>query len=205
MNKVLSGNLNIPTNMINCFKNIFEYGEYECVLKIDPNPIITDIGANIGLFTVWAINRWPDSIIYCYEPLKANFNLLKENVSSLDNINIYNCAVNAPSSNIYLGKNNCGEASFYDLGEQIAETEKVDNISSDELPNCHILKIDTEGCEVDIITKYLNKHDAPKIIMFEYHRDHDRKILDDLLTLLSYKLFGGKIHYFDRGTLKYIK
>lgn len=84
-------------------------------------PVILDIGANVGSFAAWALNRWPGAHVHCYEPLPDNFALLKKNLGQLDgkSVSLNNFAIGDPSlKRLYLGRNNCGEASFYDVGEQ---------------------------------------------------------------------------------------
>src|SRR5215470_12198605 len=57
-------------------------GEYEIPYQ-HPNPVILDIGANVGGFAAWASQRWPASLIHCYEPLPDNFALLQKNLAPL--------------------------------------------------------------------------------------------------------------------------
>jgi FkbM family methyltransferase len=170
-------------------------------------PVILDIGANIGEFAIWTLQRWNPSFIYCYEPLKKNFNQLYENISNLPEVNteitLINKAVEAPSNKLYLGSKSMASSSFYDLNEQLQEFEEVESMSAESLPECHILKVDTEGCEVDIITKYLYSHNRPSLILFEYHRDTDRRILDDLLYTFNYRLCSGFLFGYELGVLKY--
>ena len=54
-----------------------------CPIKI-PSPVILDIGANIGAFALWAIGRWPGCRLHCYEPLPANFDMLRQNLAHLE-------------------------------------------------------------------------------------------------------------------------
>ena len=61
---------------------------------------------------------------------------------------LHNFAVGDPSrERLYLGLNNCGEASFYDIGEQSPTFVEVETKAPSVLPRAHIIKIDTEGSE----------------------------------------------------------
>jgi FkbM family methyltransferase len=180
-------------------------GEYDLPYEL-PAPrrtprVILDIGANVGGFAVWAHQRWPGSMIYCYEPLSSNFEFLKKNLAPLRNVLLFNRAVGDPTkTKLYLGKNNCGENSFFDLGEQLEQHEDVVTIEPNELPSASILKIDTEGSELDILSR-LDAIDYDAILL-EYHSEKIRRRIDSMLD--NYSLVGGEARSADRGTLKYV-
>ncbi len=161
---------------------------------------ILDIGANVGAFAAWANFRWPGSTIYCYEPLAANFEMLRDNLAPLTNVTLVNKAVGNPENRkLFLGKNNCGENSFFDLGEQSTDFAEVTTLHPAELPPASILKIDTEGSEWDILSR-LDRIDYD-VILLEYHDEGIRRRIDGLLS--DYSLVGGEARCLHRGTLKY--
>jgi len=65
--------LRAPPSMISRVREIFN-GEYDIPYS-HQSPVTVDIGANIGGFAAWASQRWPGSVIHCYEPLPQNFEL----------------------------------------------------------------------------------------------------------------------------------
>jgi FkbM family methyltransferase len=176
-------------------------GEYEVPYRAT-RPVILDIGANVGSFAAWALGRWPGAHIHCYEPLPDNFVLLQKNLGALEgqSISLNNFAIGDPSlKNLYLGRNNCGEASFYDVGEQSTITVEVETRAPSALPKAHIVKIDTEGSEIDILSG-MTSLDFD-VIMLEYHSEANRRKADELLE--DFLLVGGEIRSMHRGTLKY--
>jgi FkbM family methyltransferase len=176
-------------------------GEYDIGFNM-PNPVIFDIGANVGSFAIWAHNRWPGCKIYCYEPSPTVFEYLKKNLSGFKNIKLHNEAVGNPKhKKLYKGKYNCGEASFFQLGGQSEKYETVKTISPEKLPKrCDILKIDTEGCEVEILEGL--KPRIYQVVLLEYHREADRRKIDQILS--DYVLVGSKAVWANRGIVKYI-
>ena len=116
-------------------------------------------------------------------------------------MSLNNFAVGDPSlTRLYLGRNNCGEASFYDIGEQSTDTVEVETRAPSVLPKAHIVKIDTEGSEVEILTRMTSlDFDA---IMLEYHSEANRRKIEALLQ--DYVLVGGEIRRLHRGTLKFV-
>lgn len=64
-------------------KEVFEQQVYlQNGISLCEKACIFDVGANIGLFTLFAHQRRPDAAIYAIEPLPPNFELLKENVTA---------------------------------------------------------------------------------------------------------------------------
>ena len=49
--------------------------------NVPDNSIIVDIGANIGVYSVYASTKGKNNKIYAYEPMKENFEILKQNVA----------------------------------------------------------------------------------------------------------------------------
>jgi len=193
-------NLACPSAMVVHVQNVLR-GEYEVSYQ-HRNPVILDIGANVGSFAAWAIERWPGSFVYCYEPLPANFELLRRNLGHLEGVSVVlnDFAIGDPAnSRLFLGKNNDGEASFFDLGEQTSEFVNVLTKSPEVLPQANILKIDTEGSEIDILSR-MPGIDV-EIVLLEYHSEGNRRKID--LLLPDYLLVAGHVRCPHRGVLKY--
>jgi len=98
---------------------------------------------------------------------------------------------------------NCGCWSRHDLGEQnIVRGEEVETIHPLELPECDLLKIDTEGCELEILLAYPH---LPSVIVLEYHRESDRHAIETLLIARGYWLRELQGHCLHRGVMKFWK
>ncbi|HTC09022.1 MAG TPA: FkbM family methyltransferase [Acetobacteraceae bacterium] len=176
-------------------------GEYD-VAYTATAPIVVDVGANVGSFAVWALHRWPDSIVHCYAPVPSNFDLLRRNLAALEGtrVHLHNFAVGGPAKTVmFLDKNNCGEASFFDLGEQHTEQITLDTRAPDCLPKGRVLRLDTEGSEVDILSR--TTAISFDIVLLEYHSDDKRREVGRLSH--EYVLVGGAITRAHRGVLKY--
>jgi FkbM family methyltransferase len=178
-------------------------GEYDIPGYDVTRPVILDIGANVGSFAIWAMKRWPGCHVHCYEPLPDNFTLLKSNLGQLEgsSVTLNNFAVGNPElRRMRLGLNNCGEASFYDIGEQGTATIDVETKPPSVLPKARILKMDTEGSEIDILERMPSLEF--EVVVLEYHSETNRRRADELLR--EFMLVGGEIRCLHRGTLKYV-
>ena len=63
-------------------KALKRYPEFEAIYAqfcADGVPLILDLGANIGLASVYFYHLWPDSKIFAVEPSEENFKVLLQN------------------------------------------------------------------------------------------------------------------------------
>tara|TARA_Y100000310_G_scaffold158082_2_gene157521 strand:+ start:3277 stop:4038 length:762 start_codon:yes stop_codon:yes gene_type:complete len=144
---------------------------------------VVDIGGHIGVFTVYAAHHARKGRVYAFEPVKANFNLLKENVkiNKYKNVEIFNKAVGGAKGvlKFFVSQTrNKGHNSMYRLGKHQKEV-KVDKISFSHFlkdkKQVDFLKMDCEGGEYDILLN-LKKNEIKKIkkISMEYHNYEGR-------------------------------
>src|SRR5204863_6169236 len=98
--------INSPPSMASHAQKVLN-GEYDIPYQ-HPNPVVLDIGADVGSFAAWASQRWPGCRIHCYEPLPSNFAVLQQNLSTLsERIELYNFAIGDPAhTRLRLGLNN---------------------------------------------------------------------------------------------------
>jgi hypothetical protein len=66
-----------------------------------------------------------------------------------------------------------------------------------------ILKLDTEGCEVPILTALQNYLPQTEVIYLEYHSEFDRRRIDSMLDR-THVLFHAAVFEPHRGTIGYI-
>ena len=71
---------------------------------INDSDIVIDIGAHIGLFALFASQFCKQGKIFCFEPIKENYELLVENINSnkIKNIIPFNFAVSNTSDSVKL-------------------------------------------------------------------------------------------------------
>lgn len=62
------------------FKEIFQDHCYD-IANLPDDPVIIDVGANIGLFTLYAKQKFPASTILSFEPAPRTFEVLSRNLA----------------------------------------------------------------------------------------------------------------------------
>lgn len=179
----------------NCFAAIKDLNE----------PIIFDIGANIGTFTTWIAKAFPNGKVYAFEPQRAVFQILSGNaaINNLYNVYTYNIGLGKVNTKIefeepnYFSNNDFG---MFSLVEKMV-TESKDKIVVQintldwfleyyNVPKVHLLKIDVEGMDLDVLiggTNTIKKH-LP--VIFIEHCDNRKTILEDIKKFLDQFNYG---------------
>ncbi|WP_433607232.1 FkbM family methyltransferase [Dactylosporangium sp. CA-139114] len=60
---------------------------------LGPAPVVFDVGANIGMFTLFAADRWPGARIFAFEPAPGTFEVLRRNVGRRPGVRACNIAL----------------------------------------------------------------------------------------------------------------
>lgn len=168
-------------------------------IKLDD--IVVDIGAHAGIFTILASYYAKKGKVYSFEPMKENFELLKENIrlNSANNVQAINKAVSDKNGKLkfYVSQTkNKGQNSIFKLGESQKEI-RIEKISFKDflkaIPKIDFLKIDCEGAEYEILFS-LSKEELKKIkkISMEFH-NYGKYIGDDLAKFLHNNGFRIKL------------
>ncbi|MEI7589754.1 MAG: FkbM family methyltransferase [Deltaproteobacteria bacterium] len=153
----------VPTILIHAFKEIFmeECYTHGAPLKIKDGMNIVDVGANVGVFTMFAAMRFPNANIFSYEPIDANFRQLQKNASLNASINIqcFNKAIYSHSGEIVL---KLAENDFSTTASLIGDSGGMREIKvacvgikeifdENKIESCDFLKMDCEGAEYDAL------------------------------------------------------
>lgn len=143
--------------------------------KLSEDDVLIDVGANIGMFSIYAHMKFGCKII-AFEPIKSNFDNFKRNIL-LNGLNpsffeLHNCAITDIDGDIIkLGKldhNSGGATKFFNYVNNYEEcrTESLLKYIDD---NCKFLKMDCEGSEYEIIPTILHKLNQFQYLGIEYH------------------------------------
>ena len=64
-----------------------------CFLIGKDDPVIIEVGANIGQTTMEFIKKIPNAKIYCFEPDPRAASKFRENIPNNENVRLFECAV----------------------------------------------------------------------------------------------------------------
>jgi FkbM family methyltransferase len=165
--------------------------------QINQNDVVIDIGAHIGLFTLYASQFCTKGSIFSFEPMKDNYQLLLENIklNNLKQVKFFNLAVSNSNDPIKLFIND--DESGHSMFSQSSQNLTVNSISlkrifdENQIEYCNFLKLDCEGAEYEIIKNlplsYFEKIDK---MIIEYHMaDSNPELLIELKKILTSQNF----------------
>ena len=147
-----------------------------------PGDVIVDIGANVGVFTLWAARRSKGARIISVEPFPATARFLRENLarSGIGNVTVVEACVGGAEREVVLRSrgpaagNTIYEHDAYGSQLEAIATCKMttlDRIFADHaIDECALLKLDCEGAEYEILYAASEKTlRAIRNIAMEYH------------------------------------
>ncbi|QUQ67485.1 FkbM family methyltransferase [Kutzneria sp. CA-103260] len=62
-------------------------------VTLPKRPVVVDVGANIGLFTLFAAREWPGALVHAFEPVPEVFDVLRDNIRALPGATAHNVAL----------------------------------------------------------------------------------------------------------------
>ncbi len=140
------------------------YGEW-CeseleVLKqlLRPGGTVLDVGANIGTHTVFFAKQVADGgVVYAFEPQRLAFQNLCANlaINALVNVVARPVGIGSERTTVHLPtldpRREMNFAAFPMAGHEVGEMVEVIPIDELDLPRCHLIKVDVEGMECDVL------------------------------------------------------
>lgn len=164
------------------FNEIFVRNDYSISREDLNDRCVIDIGANIGIFSIFAAELGAKQV-YSFEPNKKTFEKLNSNIlkSNFENISTFQVAVSDRSGSrvCITDYQESGHNSIY--GEYQAKNEVITVSLSDilrEISDTNVLlKVDCEGAEYDILGS-VTAADMEKVstVIIEIHADLHPKI-----------------------------
>jgi FkbM family methyltransferase len=150
---------------------------------------IVDVGANIGASALFFLAQNPRRMV-CFEPSAENFGFLRQNLTGLANVETYQWGLFSRDCDVplYRGKHQNMQNSVIKSIEtgDAYETIKLRRASAVmaelNIDRISILKLDTEGCEVPILTDLAALLPKVDLLYLEYHSEQDRRDLDAILA-----------------------
>ncbi len=125
--------------------------------------VIYDLGANIGIASLFLGSVQPQARIFGFEPVPDHYELCRQNYLNLSNAQAFNCAVGLSSGrrtfelsqdDIRGGHLTGGKSKATNTGMKTFEVEVWslnDLITKKNLPSPDFLKVDVEGAEMEVL------------------------------------------------------
>ncbi|MBI5753899.1 FkbM family methyltransferase [Candidatus Peregrinibacteria bacterium] len=195
------------------FNEIFQEREYkilESVIAKAKSPII-DIGAHVGMFSVYCAVLNPKMQIFAYEPDEANFAAMKENLklNGVKNVTMKNVAVGAEigqrilyvskdsHNHSLLGAEAAGDFSGEEKMVNVVTLERI--LEQNRLASVGLVKMDCEGAEFEILENLSDEvFDVVENFYVECHRytyEMNPSKLQEIFKKYGFKVDIWSNHY----------
>jgi FkbM family methyltransferase len=193
------------------YKQMF-YEDIYAHCYLDNFETVIDLGANVGLFSLYMLKKHNCKRIYAVEPTKKAFSQLSNSLSDERNASVHKLAIHnfEGTSKIKSVEDNSTISGFIDdvhpYTHHNMNEEEVDVVTLSRFMNDHnldhvdLIKIDIEGCEYDVIDS-LSDFDILKSdrYLIEYHwaKTKNIKKMVDRLKFLGFNILNTEDPTFD--------
>jgi|AntRauTorcE11898_2_1112593.scaffolds.fasta_scaffold00669_3 FkbM family methyltransferase len=181
--------------------------------EIEDNDVFFDIGANTGLYSLFAAKRAKSVEVVAFEPYPPNVRLLKHDIerNNLGNISVREVALSDSEGKVEFNQPEIedigyGSGAIDSSGDnssarvEVPATKGDELISKGEIPAPNIVKIDVEGAEplvLDGMEDALGRSEC-RLVFCEIHLndvEHRPSISDFGVSLSDMKLRFEKLGY----------
>jgi len=182
------------------YSDIWNHHSYTAHIAIPAGGVVVDIGANLGLFSLFAARK--ARLVHAFEPCAATFAYLAANTQTAPHIIVHNHAVGGAEGRVVLDTS--GPPTSYkltrfeisDTSSEVVESRTIGAVFRNlGIEHCDYLKLDCEGSEYPILLSadatLLKRIDA---IVLEFH-DHLSSFSHiDLLQKLASSGFSATVY-----------
>jgi FkbM family methyltransferase len=192
---------------VDTLEEILTEGVYASIAKqIHDCRTIVDLGANVGLATLYLAGSYPESRVVSVEPHPENFAFLSRNVSKL--VSSGRCyplqaaiwsssgrtlSLSIPNPNGFSGVNvEENGAPLHLAASSITMPEVLDRYRMESLD---LLKVDIEGAEVELFSGDISWLERVRAIAIEFHADsRTRSGFDAAVRRFGFKAVDSSKH-----------
>lgn len=180
----------------------FEKGYHRPVQALSANPVILDLGSNVGYTIIDFKYHYPDARVYGVEMDEKNFNLCKKNLAGLSDVEVIHAAVWYEDAQVEYDADAAADA--FTIG-QTSESNKKNTVPAFCLPTLlalwgldHVdyIKLDIEGAEKQLFelgdSGWLERIGQ---ISIELHDTYSPEKMADVLKKYGMKSEPSKLHW----------
>jgi FkbM family methyltransferase len=192
-------------------------GAYDLPLEFPPEgspPVVLDLGANVGAFGRWAVQRWPGAVVDCYEPQGGEVGAaLRANV--VRGMHVYQSAIVADPA---VHEVDFAVRPHQPTGSHVVgavdespgeERTRVRAKFAGHLGDADVLKVDIEGHEVPVLRAWFAARAAQpsrlRGVIVEWHTPEARAELRALLEAERFVILDERPLRPDRADIGVIR
>ena len=174
---------------------------------------IFDIGANIGAASVFFAAAYPNARIHAFEPNRLSAPLLQRNIAGIERIAFHaeGLSDHDGEATIHIAGSGGGASSLKTTNRPVAAHRIALRDAGPCLGElardmaCILVKVDTEGCDAEILERIVALYPRVQAVYVEYHSESQRRRIDRVMTDHGMLLFGAIALRPHRGDLYYLR
>jgi len=184
---------------------------YPVVPFADDVRIVFDVGANCGAATVHFARRYPDATIHAFEPGSEAGAILQRNAAGFPNVQVHGFGLHSVDQVVplYKGREDTILGSVFRRDINVDESEPVQLraggawAAEQGIRRIDVLKVDVEGCEVDVLESLVPLLATVKVLYVEYDSRAARREVARLVGA-THELYTG-VMFLDQGECVYLR
>ncbi len=172
---------------------------------------IVDIGANVGIAAARLRLAYPSARILCFEPNPAALSFLSRN-AAVAGAELFAFGLGAGDARLplYMGRDSSVTASLYRhhmtdaVASEVVIRAAGPALAAAGVASIDLLKIDTEGAELPILSSLAPFLPAIRIVHLEFHSEPDRRAIQAMFEP-THALWAGRIAARHAGQLTFVR
>lgn len=173
--------------------------------------MVFDVGANCGATAVYFARHYPDAEVHAFEPASEPRAILERNAAEYQNLQVHAIGLHSVDQVVplYKGDGDTGFGSVFRGAKNLEESEPVQLrsggawVAEHDIDRIDVLKVDVEGCEVEVLESLGDLLPAVKVLYVEYDSRQARRDIARLLDA-THELYTGML-LLDQGECIYVK
>jgi len=184
---------------------------YPTISGIGGISTIVDVGANVGIAAARLRLAYPSARILCFEPNPAALSFLSRN-AAVAGAELFAFGLGAADARLplYMGRDSSVTASLYRHHMTDAAASEVviraagPALAATGVTSIDLLKIDTEGAELPILSSLAPFLPSIRIVHLEFHSEPDRRAIQAMFEP-THALWAGRIAARHAGQLTFVR
>jgi FkbM family methyltransferase len=173
--------------------------------------VVFDVGANCGAAAVHFARHYPRAQVHAFEPGSVARGYLEVNVAGHANVHVHPIGLYSADrpAVLFSGVDDIGQSSVFKRSSNLQEEEPIELRAAGPwakergIDRIDVLKVDVEGCEIDVLRSLGDLLPTVKLLYVEYDSRHARRELNRILDE-THDLYAGKM-FLDQGECVYLR
>ena len=192
------------TSDIHVFWDTFSNKYHLPPFQLGPEPVILDLGANVGYTAAHLATLYPNAKVFAYEMDHNNYEIAKQNLFHFPHAKIFHAAVWGSDGSVGYDSNSeaWGFHIINDGGEKICAKSMQTIICQNSLKKIDYVKMDVEGAEANILESDCGWLQSVMSIKIELHQCFNPKAnFENCMKILKEHDFECKKDQFHKNCL----